>query len=100
MVFGGTVYIITNFNNTTLYTGVTSDLQVRMYEHINHKYLTSFSKRYKLYKLVYYKSFSSIEEAIHEEKRIKAGSRAKKEALINKLNPLWDDLYQREVKDW
>ncbi|WDF70849.1 GIY-YIG nuclease family protein [Sphingobacterium oryzagri] len=46
MSFDGTVYITTNFNNTTLYTGVTSDLQIRMYEHVHHKYLTSFSKRY------------------------------------------------------
>ncbi len=100
MEFGGAVYIITNFNHTTLYTGVTSDLQIRMYEHIHHQYPKSFSAKYKLYKLVYYRSFSRIEEAIDEEKRIKAGNRANKEKLINQLNPLWEDLYEKEVKHW
>lgn len=97
---GGCVYIITNYNNTTLYTGVTSDIQSRMYEHINHTHQHAFSKRYKLSKLVYYKFYPSIEEAINEEKRIKGGSRLKKITLIEALNPTWEDLYQKEVKHW
>ncbi len=97
---GGCVYIITNYNNTTLYTGVTSDLQGRIYSHIYGLSPNSFSKKYKLYKLVYYNVFSTIEDAIAEEKRIKAGSRSKKEALINALNPTWSDLYETEVKHW
>lgn len=97
---GGCVYIITNYSNTTLYTGVTSNLQARIYEHIHGVFPDSFSKKYNLYKLVYYAFFPNIEEAIAEEKRIKAGNRAKKEALINKINPSWEDLYMKKVKHW
>ena len=97
---GGCVYIITNYQNTTLYTGVSSDLQSRMYQHIHGEYPNSFSKKYKLYKLVYYRSYSTIEDAIGEEKRIKGGSRKQKEELIKSINPLWEDLYVKEVKDW
>lgn len=89
---GGCVYIITNKNNTTLYTGVTSDLCSRLYEHKNKIYPNSFSARYNLYKLVYYKVFHSIEEAIEAEKIIKSGSRLKKVSLINSINPNWADL--------
>ena len=49
---------------------------------------------------IYFNVFSTIEDAIAEEKRIKAGSRSKKEALINALNPTWSDLYETEVKHW
>ena len=97
---GGCVYIITNYSNTTLYTGVTSDLQSRMSEHIHGKFAGSFSKKFRLYKLVYYAFFPNIEEAIVEEKRIKAGSRIKKEILINNFNPSWKDIYESEVRHW
>lgn len=97
---GGCVYIITNKNNTTLYTGVTSDLPSRICEHIQKKHKHSFSAKYKLNKLVYYKFFPTIEEAIAEEKRIKAGSRLSKEKLINDLNPQWLDLYKIEIQHW
>ncbi len=97
---GGCVYILTNKNNTTLYTGVTSNLQSRIYEHLNQKYKHSFSAKYNLVKLVYYKFYPTIDEAIAEEKRIKAGNRQNKEKLINLFNPQWEDLYGKEVKHW
>lgn len=75
---GGVVYILTNFTQTTLYVGVTSDLLFRIKEHKEKLYPTSFTAKYNIDKLVYYFFFSSIEEAINEEKRIKAGSRVKK----------------------
>lgn len=89
---GGAVYMLTNKNNTTIYTGVTSDLLKRLYEHRTGKFKYSFSKRYHLYKLVYYEGCNRIEEAIAREKQIKGGSRAKKEILINSMNPDWRDL--------
>jgi putative endonuclease len=96
---GGFVYIMANSTNTTLYVGVTSDLKIRVYEHKNNIYPGSFTSRYKLYKLVYYVGFHDIEEAIDREKRIKGGSRKKKEILINSMNPDWNDLYE-EVLTW
>lgn len=96
---GGCVYIMTNKNNTTLYTGVTSDLQRRVWQHKNKTNPTSFTSKYKLFKLVYFEFYSRIEEAIKFEKKIKAGSRAGKEKLINSLNPNWNDLYA-EVEKW
>ena len=96
---GGCVYIMTNNNNTTLYTGVTSDLQIRVKQHKSFIHPTSFTAKYKLVKLVYYKFYSRIEEAITIEKQIKAGTRAKKEELINSINLEWKDLYD-EVEKW
>ncbi len=87
----GYVYILTNKNNTTLYTGVTSNLPKRIYEHKN-KLVDGFSKKYNLDKLVYYEIFDDIIEAINREKQIKAGSRKKKIELINSQNPEWKDL--------
>ena len=85
---------MTNENNTTLYTGVTSDLKVRVYQHKNNVFEKSFTAKYKLHNLVYYETFHNIEEAIAREKQIKGGSRKKKEALINSFNPEWKDLYE------
>jgi putative endonuclease len=92
MVRGGTVYIITNKSNRVLYTGVTSNLKARMFQHQEKKYPKSFSARYNLYKLVYYKGFPHIEDAIAEEKRIKGGSRKRKLDLITNFNPDWKGL--------
>jgi putative endonuclease len=89
---GGYIYILTNKNHTVLYTGVTSNLGNRLYEHRTGFYKDSFTSRYNVTKLVYYEEFLSIEEAIHREKQIKAGSRQKKLDLINRLNPDWKDL--------
>jgi len=99
MLRGGAIYIMTNKTHTTLYTGVTSNLKQRILEHKTNFYPGSFTARYKLHKLVYYEGFPLIGEAIAREKQIKAGSRKKKEALINKMNPEWKDLYE-EVKEW
>ncbi len=89
----GFIYIITNKNNTTLYVGVTSDLPGRIMEHKEKRYKGSFSARYNLEKLVYFESFQMIGDAIAREKQLKAGNRAKKEALINRVNPEWRDLF-------
>ena len=91
---GGFVYIITNEHNTTLYTGVTNDLQRRIHEHKTKLKPKSFTARYNLNKLVYYEGFHRIEEAIAREKQIKAGSRQKKIDLINSINTDWNDLYE------
>jgi putative endonuclease len=100
MIRGGFVYILTNKNNTTLYVGVTSDLISRIYEHIEKIYPRSFTSRYNLNRLVYYESFAFIEEAIAREKQLKAGSRNKKIALIESMNPQWIDLYPEIMKTW
>jgi putative endonuclease len=89
---GGYIYILTNKNRTVLYTGVTSNLANRLYEHQNGSYKTSFTYKYNVKELVYYEEFLSIEEAIFREKQIKAGSRQKKLDMINHLNPRWEDL--------
>ena len=86
------VYILTNFENVTLYTGVTNNLIRRIYEHKN-KLADGFTKKYDLDKLVYYEVFDNIEAAIWREKQIKGGSRKKKLALINNSNKEWTDLY-------
>lgn len=85
------IYILTNQNNTVLYAGVTNNLPRRIYEHKT-KLVEGFTKRYNLEKLVYYEVFDQIENAILREKQIKGGSRAKKVALINSMNPKWSDL--------
>ncbi len=85
------VYIITNKGNTVLYTGLTNNLTRRMYEHKN-KLISGFSKKYNVNKLVYYCHTTSIESAILEEKKIKAGNRKKKIERVEKMNPEWKDL--------
>ncbi len=75
-----------------LYTGVTSELKKRIWEH-REKLVDGFTKRYNVTKLVYYEIFADIRDAIAREKQIKAGSRQKKIDLINGLNPEWRDLY-------
>lgn len=74
-----------------MYTGVTSNLAKRIYEHKN-KLTDGFTKKYNLSKLVYYQQFPDINEAIQAEKRIKGWTRKKKNTLIMSMNPLWDDL--------
>ena len=86
------IYIMTNKPNGTLYTGVTSDLVKRVYEH-KHKIIPSFSHRYGCDLLVYYEQYDSMIAAIEWEKQIKGGSRKKKLALIEGMNPSWKDLY-------
>ena len=86
------VYITTNNTNTVLYTGITSDLRKRVYEHRN-KLADGFTKRYNVSKLLYYEVFDSPVDAITREKQIKAGSRRKKIDLIEQNNAEWNDLY-------
>ena len=86
------VYIMTNYKNTVLYTGVTNALIRRVYEHKS-KVSDGFTKRYNVNKLVYYEIAESAETAIMREKQIKGGSRKKKIDLINSMNPEWEDLY-------
>ena len=87
------VYILTKKRHTVLYTGVTNDLVRRVFEH-REKVVPGFTKKYNVYKLVYYEMTESIESAILREKQIKGGSRQKKLDLINEMNPLWRDLYE------
>ena len=87
------VYIMTNKNNTVLYTGITSDLKRRVYEH-KEELVEGFTKRYNITKLVYYEIFSDANSAIIREKQIKAGSRKKKIDLITRMNKDWKDLYK------
>ena len=86
------VYIMTNKHNTVLYTGVTSNLKRRVYEH-KEKRVGVLSSKYTLNKLVYYEGTEDVRAAIAREKQIKGGSRKKKIDLVNSLNPGWLDLY-------
>lgn len=82
-----------NKRNGTLYTGVTSDLTSRAYQH-REKRGSGFTKKYGCSMLVYYEFYPDMITAITREKQIKAGSRKKKIELIESLNPDWDDLYE------
>jgi len=84
-------YIMTNANNTVLYTGVTNNLERRCYEH-REKLIKGFTQKYNVVKLVYFETTRDIEAALNREKQIKAGSRAKKIKLVNEMNPAWADL--------
>ena len=86
------VYFLTNKPNGTLYTGVTSDLPGRIWQHKN-KITKGFSEKYNLTRLVYFELFEDMYEAISREKQIKAGSRKAKIKLIENANPDWRDLY-------
>lgn len=85
------VYILTNYNESTFYIGVTSDLQTRLYQHKN-KLIKSFSQKYNLSKLVYYETTDSIESAITREKQLKNWHRQWKINLIKEFNPDFNDL--------
>ena len=86
------VYIMTNSHNTVLYTGVTNDLRRRIEEH-RAGIGSSFTKKYRIHKLVYYECGEDVEAAIQREKQIKGGSRQAKIDLINSINSEWRDLY-------
>jgi putative endonuclease len=88
----GYIYIMTNKNKTTLYIGVTNDLCRRIYEHKNHLIKNSFTARYNLECCIYYEEWEYFDFAIHREKELKKWNRAKKEALINAMNPEWKEL--------
>lgn len=84
---------MTNKTRTVLYTGVTNDLSRRVWDHKNKKG-SSFTKKYNVTSLVFYEDFQNVYDAITAEKKIKAGSRAKKIQLIESMNPQWQDLYE------
>ncbi|SDO13857.1 Predicted endonuclease, GIY-YIG superfamily [Methylobacterium phyllostachyos] len=86
------VYIMASRRNGTLYTGVTSNLPRRVYEH-REVLLVGFTSRYACKLLVWYEPYPTMAEAITREKQIKAGSRKKKLALIEVMSPDWRDLY-------
>lgn len=86
------VYILANKTNVALYVGVTSDLRRRVYEH-KQKFAKGFTEKYGIDKLIYYEIFGDPENAILREKRLKGGSRARKNRLVESMNPEWRDLY-------
>ena len=87
------VYILTNKWNTVLYIGVTGNLVRRIYQH-KMKLVKDFTSKYNLNELVYYEMLDNPKEAIKREKQLKNLVRRKKDALINKFNPNWKDLYK------
>jgi putative endonuclease len=86
------VYIMANQRNGTLYTGVTSDLVQRVWQH-REGVADGFTKRYGCKQLVWFELAGTMHSAITREKQIKGGSRAKKLALIESMNPDWRDLF-------
>ena len=91
------VYILASSKNGTLYIGVTSDLIRRVYEH-KQGFISSFTKKYKVHKLVYFETTPDINAAITREKQLKKWQRQWKIDLIEKHNPNWKDLYSDLLK--
>ena len=87
------VYILTNKYCTVLYTGVTSNLVKRVYEHKNHLNKESFTAKYKVDRLVYFEETSDVKSAIEREKQLKSWSRMKKFMLVKEKNPTMEDIY-------
>ena len=86
------VYIMSSASKT-LYTGITSNLRRRVRQH-KEKSIDSFTAKYNITRLVYFESFRYVQNAIEREKQIKAWTRAKRVALIESVNPKWDDLWR------
>ena len=84
------VYILTTCTNGFVYTGVTNDLSRRLHEHRAGQ-TDSFTKKYRVSKLVYYEEYYEVNDAIAREKQLKGWTRAKKNALIESKNPHWED---------
>ena len=96
-VFMYFVYILANTTNTAIYTGITNDLERRLWEHKNHVDSNSFTAKYHIEKLVYFEATSDVTAAIEREKQIKSWSRKKKNKLIEKKNPEWRDLLPQDT---
>ncbi len=90
--FQPAVYIVASARNGTIYVGVTSDLVMRTWQH-REGVADGFSKRYGCKLLVWYEQHATMEFAILREKQLKAGSRNRKLALIETMNPTWRDLF-------
>lgn len=86
------VYIMANRYNSTIYVGVTSNLQRRVWEHKSGVNKSSFTYKYNCHKLVYFEQFGDIELAIARDKQIKNWKRERKNKIIENGNPTWDDL--------
>ncbi len=94
MAKGGYLYMVSNKTRSVIYTGVTSSLRDRAWQHRNGEGST-FTKRYKCKYLIYYEFYETIEAAIEREKQIKKWKREYKENVISRMNPSWDDLYDQ-----
>ena len=90
------VYLLTSKRNGTLYIGVTSDLVKRIWEHRN-DLVEGFTKRYRIHHLVWYELHPTMELALRGKKQIKEWKRVWKLALMEKMNPDWQDLYETMV---
>ncbi len=86
----GFVYIMGS-KTGTIYTGVTSELERRVWEHKNH-YRDGFTKDHEVTKLLYVEDYSRMDDAIAREKQLKGWTRGKKLALVRARNPRWNDL--------
>ena len=87
------VYILANATNVTIYTGVTNDLVRRVYEHRTHADPNSFTTKYHVNRLVYFEQTTDVRAALEREKQIKSWKRARKNVLVETMNPKWEDLY-------
>jgi len=85
------VYILTNWDDSVMYIGVTSNLERRLYEHRNHL-VEGFTQKYNVGKLVYFETTSDVRAALEREKQLKKWRREKKNALVETVNPQWLDL--------
>jgi putative endonuclease len=90
------IYILANKRNGTLYVGMTNDLARRVYEHKN-DFVQGFTKKYGVHCLVYYEQCDDFDSALQREKQIKEWKRAWKLELIEKVNPLWKDLFEEII---
>ena len=89
------VYILTNWDDSIMYIGVTGDLERRLYEHKNHL-VKGFTEKYNVCKLVYFESTTDVRAALEREKQLKKWRREKKNTLVETINPTWSDLSE----DW
>ena len=85
------VYILTNWNNKVMYIGITNNIHRRMEEHKNGN-CEGFTKKYKVNKLVYLEETKDVKVAIEREKQLKKWNREKKNALVESMNPEWNDI--------
>ena len=95
------VYLLTNAGRTVLYIGVTSELESRLVNHCQGTY-PGFTATYQVNRLIYFESFGEVLAAIAREKQLKGWTRAKKEALVARVNPRWEDLSADwpELRGW
>jgi putative endonuclease len=92
------VYMMTNRSRVVLYTGITNSLERRLWFHGNTPKQT-FTKRYNVDRLVYYECFNHARDAISREKEIKGSRREKKNGLVRRVNPKWEDLGKKLFRD-